>query len=145
MAQNDIIAERLLHVAGEPDRNVTVRLARPEPAPDHEGEWLCRLEIMGLDQPCAVDARAEDSLAALLLAVKLGRDHLHASGLRWAWPDGQERRSPIDIVVPGYLLPDQIQSIEHFIRDQEAEFLRRGRERARALGHDAPDPDDPAP
>lgn len=138
----DSIAERELLVMGQPERKVTVTFGRPELAPDMPDVWRCLFSIVGLDEPCDLETRAEDSVAALLIAFKVARDRLDGSGLRWAWTDGKEREQPLDIIVPLYLLPEQVRAIERCVRAQEADFARRARARARAMGHTLGDPDE---
>jgi hypothetical protein len=86
-----LMAERRLSLRGDDgsEREVIVRLGRPEPDPTPGGAWRCRMEILGLPSgDLSRDVHGEDSLQALILALELAHiDLTHlpaATSLTWS-------------------------------------------------------------
>lgn len=76
--------------------------------------WRCPFSIDGLDEPCDLEARGGDSLAALLDAIAAVRNRLDASGLHWAWPDGKEAALELTTGAP-HLLDRAVERLDHDI------------------------------
>jgi hypothetical protein len=94
----EIATRDFVHVG--PDgvrRPVKLRLGRPYRA--DTGGWACPAELEGLE-PRYVDARGEDALQALCLAITLLRSRLEdrsASGGKLLYADGDVELWPEDI------------------------------------------------
>jgi hypothetical protein len=95
----DVVAERrlLLRRPGTARRVVRVRFGRPvRPLRPRPGEpWCCPVEISGLGSPAVVSAPGEDSVQALVLALRLAEMELRTRARRARgqidWLGDQER------------------------------------------------------
>lgn len=101
MSRSEVIAEVALQVTdhGEPPRECGVKVYRP--ARTREREWVCSVELEGLESH-PVQIRGEDSLQALTLALEFVRKHLEgcrARGGRVLLPSSGEER-PLDTYFP---------------------------------------------
>lgn len=73
---SDVIATRVLDLAGDPPSQVTVTIYRPEP----DGrDFRCRFEIIGLSAPIAHFGMGVDEIQALDLTLKYIGTRLYTS------------------------------------------------------------------
>jgi hypothetical protein len=83
----DVVAERRLHVAGETERVVLVRIGRPQPI-DARADYYCPYQIVGVGSErvkyaCGVDSLQAMEEAIRILPAELNRLRRSCPGLRW--------------------------------------------------------------
>lgn len=79
----EIIAERRLDWAGDAEsEGVVVRIGKPMPDPDPEGNWLCPIQIAGLGDDMVRAAFGVDAVHALILALQMIHIDLQAGQRR---------------------------------------------------------------
>jgi hypothetical protein len=87
----EVIAERELDlvVDGNISGTVVVRIGRPIRSPDPELDWLCPLQIIGLQDEMVRAAFGIDAVQALILAMQMihielqARQRLTGQTLQW--------------------------------------------------------------
>jgi hypothetical protein len=113
------IAQRVLLVAGSPERTVVVSIGQPEPDPhpDSHGDWICPVYIEGIADPGPHLAHGVDSLQALLLAPELIRKILDESGLSLTWLGDEPGHLCIPRTMAAYAFgPELAREIEQYIQ-----------------------------
>ncbi len=68
----DLLAEREYEAqaaAGGATRKVVLRIGRPRPDP--EGDWLCPVQVVGLEDDAVMNVNGIDAVQALLLAMQM--------------------------------------------------------------------------
>lgn len=103
MAISDSIAETRLHVVDQPEMTVVVRIGRPVQDPVPALEWVCELEVQGINDSEVKRVHGVDSLQALTMAIDHARKLLDDSGLALSWESGEPGNVGIPRMVPGYL------------------------------------------
>lgn len=97
----DVIAERALEARKPGSDSVTevrVRIGRPIPEPDSDGDWICPIQIVGLGDEEVANVYGIDAVQALLLALqKVGSDLAAAgrSGVELSWLEGPDLGFPL--------------------------------------------------
>jgi hypothetical protein len=108
MAQQltDVIAERML-VARKPGSDavaeIWVRVGRPYPDTDPDGDWICPIQILGLGAEEVANVYGIDAVQALTLALQKAGIDLAAgvrSGLDLRWLDGSDLGFPLPLELP---------------------------------------------
>lgn len=97
----DVIAERVLEArkpGSDAVTEVRVRVGRPIPEPDPDGDWICPVQIVGLGDGEVASVYGIDAIQALLLALqKVGSDLAAAgrSGVELSWLEGPDPGFPL--------------------------------------------------
>jgi hypothetical protein len=87
----EVIAERELDLVanGKPSATVVVRIGKPIRSPDPNLDWLCPLQIVGLEDEMVRAAFGVDAVQALILAMQMihielqARQRLTGQTLQW--------------------------------------------------------------
>jgi len=101
----EVMATRRLQVSGEPEREVLVKLGRPQPsrdAPD-SGEYFCPFQITGAGDERVRYAAGVDAFQAIELTLRLIGAELHRLNgqvegrLRWECDESGNLGFPPDL------------------------------------------------
>lgn len=116
------IAQRVLTVADDPRRSITISIGPPERDPDPAGDWICQFYIEGIEDAGPHKVHGADSLQSLLLAVEDVRRKLDISGLVLAWQNNEPSNFCIPRMVP-YLFGGKFaRDIEQYIDERIEAF-----------------------
>src|SRR5262249_47478676 len=83
----EVIATRQLNIMAEPDREVLVKIGRPEPSEHHD--YCCRIQVTGIGDERIDGIYGVDAVQALELAMRFLGSELqrlntqHQGRLRW--------------------------------------------------------------
>lgn len=124
------IAQRVLTVADDSQRAITISIEAPERDPDPAGDWVCRFRLEGLADAGPHRVHGADSLQSLLLAVEDVRRRLDDSGLVLVWQNQEPSNFCIPKMVPYLFGGTFAREIERYIEERIEAFgeaLAQGR------------------
>lgn len=100
-ANTAIFAERELDAVGR-DGNalppVVVRFGLPQRDPEPGGDWMCPVQILGIQEDDAINAYGVDAVQAIQLAFQLAAIRLQSApgrGITLSWLGGSELGFPL--------------------------------------------------
>lgn len=100
-AINPVLAERELE-ASDRDGNilprVVVRFGMPERDPEPGGDWMCAVQILGIEEDDPINAYGVDAVQAIQLAFQLAAIRLLSApgrGITLSWLGGSELGFPL--------------------------------------------------